>query len=367
MIEINEEDCPKSIIDFIKSNKDIEVYEHIKRGANGEVFFGRRNKMGDDVVLKFYWTLEPGYDATEEAVILRSIDHPNILRIFDLRSLPPNYAYFLTPKISGGDLQGIIDSQPLSTHKALKIMSGILIGLTELHSAHNLVHRDMKPGNILIDLPDDRPIIADLGAVKKIESENDSVTASKSTFLYLPPESIKENKYYYRSDIYQVGIIMFQMLGGFFPINDPHKWFSEREMKKYNSIRNGREKAKYIDECIGKKITHDKLVIMKSLPIYIDRKFKRVINKAIHLDYRQRYKNPSLFLKEIHNLLRSTPDYLFEKNILHITHSNGKSFRIYKNVKNNLILEKKCNTTWRQDHSHTGSWESALAKASCKA
>jgi len=366
MIEIDEEDCPKTIRDFVKSNKDINVYEHIKRGANGEVFLGQRKKMGDHVVLKFYWTLEPGYDASEEAVILRNIDHPNILKIFDLRSLPPYYAYFLTPKISGGDLQGIIDAGSLSTYKTLEIIAGILIGLTELHSAHNLVHRDLKPGNILIDLPENRPIIADLGAVKKVDNANDSVTASKSTILYLPPESIKENKYYYRSDIYQVGVIMFQMLGGFFPIEDPFKWLSERELKQYNSIRNGHEKGKKFDDLIGKKITRGKLIDMNTLPFFIDSGFKRVINKAIHPDYLQRFKIPSLFIKEIHNLLRTKPDYFFEANVLYVKHSNGKQYKIYKNKKDEIILEKKGCNSWRKDNGHTGTLVSALAKASSK-
>jgi len=44
MIEIDKEDCPQAIIDFVTSNKDIDVYEHIKRGVNGEVFFGQRKK-----------------------------------------------------------------------------------------------------------------------------------------------------------------------------------------------------------------------------------------------------------------------------------------------------------------------------------
>jgi len=322
--------------------------------------------MGDHVVLKFYWTLEPGYDATEEAVILRNIDHPNILKIFDLRSLPPYYAYFLTPKISGGDLQGIIDKKHLSTNEALEIVAGVLIGLTELHSVHNLVHRDLKPGNILIDLAENRPIIADLGAVKKIDNANGFVTASKSTYLFLPPESIKDNKYYYRSDIYQIGVIMFQMLGGFFPIEEPIKWLSEREGKQYNAIRNRHEQAAKFDEIIGKKIMRRNLIDTSTLPFYIDSGFKRVINKAIDPDYLQRYKNPSLFMKDVHNLLRSKPDYLFEANILYVTHSNGKQYKIYKNKKDEIILEKKSCNSWRKDNRHTGTLESALAIAACQ-
>jgi len=181
-MELNDEGCVESIRQFVRSNPDIDVYKYIRRGCNGDVYFGKRIKMNDDVVLKFYWS-HPDYDATEEAVILRSIDHDNILKIYDVRFLPPNYAYFLTPRISGGDLQGIIDNTNFSSKQSLETISGILLGLTELHSKHKLVHRDLKPGNILLDVKKSMPIIADLGAVKKIHKADGCVTASKSTYL----------------------------------------------------------------------------------------------------------------------------------------------------------------------------------------
>src|SRR5690606_16190132 len=142
-VELNDGDSVKAIQDFVRNNPDIEVFEYIRRGCNGEVYFGKRIKMDDHVVLKFYWAYSD-YDETEEAVILQKIDHDNILKIWDLKFLEPNFAYFLTPRISGGDLQEIIDNQRPSTREALEIVSGILLGLTELHSNHNLVHRDLK-------------------------------------------------------------------------------------------------------------------------------------------------------------------------------------------------------------------------------
>ena len=90
-IELNDEDSVKSIQDFVRNNADIEVYEYVKRGSNGEVYFGKRKKMGEDVVLKFYWAYS-NYDEAEEAVILKQIKHDNILEIYDLRFLAPNYA-----------------------------------------------------------------------------------------------------------------------------------------------------------------------------------------------------------------------------------------------------------------------------------
>lgn len=361
--ELNDNDSVKAIRDFVRNTPDIDVYEYIRRGCNGDVYFGRRIKMDDDVVLKFYWS-HPNYDAEEEAVILRDIDHDNILKIHDLRFLPPNYAYFLTPRISGGDLQGVIDSRKLSTKESLEIISGILLGLTELHSKHKLVHRDLKPGNILLDLEKNIPIIADLGAVKKIHKADGCVTASKSTYLYLPPEAISANKYYYQSDIYQVGVIMFQLLGGYFPINSQMEWLTAKEKKQWDAIRNTTEKYQKFNEFIGKKVIKGKLADTNTLPIYLDIGFKRVLNKALNFHYEKRYKNPSLFLKEVHNLLRSCPNYIHDTDKILVQHENGKEFQIYKNSKDQVILEKRLSSkSWRKDNSHKGTIESALSVA----
>jgi serine/threonine protein kinase len=362
-VELHDNDCIESIRYFVRNNPDVEVYEYIRRGCNGEVYFGKRNKMGDDVVLKFYWS-HPNYDATEEAVILKNINHPNILKIHDLRFLAPNYAYFLTPKISGGDLQAIIENRNLSTKEALNIIAGILLGLTELHSSHKLVHRDLKPGNILIDLSEKRSIIADLGAVKKIDSASGHVTASKSTTLYLPPEAIVSNKYYFQSDIYQVGVILFQLLGGFFPINEPYKWLSVREMKKLDLIKSPIEKESAFATIINTKIIKGKLIDLTTLPYYLDPQFKRVLHKALNIDHEERYKTPFLFLKDIHQLLRKYPEYITDTVRLFVNHDNGKQFQIYKNAKEEIIIEKRMtNKEWRKDHSHNGTIEAVLAIA----
>lgn len=363
MIELNDEDCVETIQQFVRSNPDIEVYEYIRRGCNGDVYFGKRKKIGDDVVLKFYWS-HPNYDATEECVILHKIKHENVLEIKECRFLPPHFAYFLTPKISGGDLQGIIDSRPVSSKEALEIVAGILMGLTELHSNHSLVHRDLKPGNILIDANSNKPIIADLGAVKKIDQANGFVTASKSTFLYLPPESIKRNEYFFESDIYQVGIILFQLLGGFFPINQQLQWLSRRELNQLNLVKNSIDRDFKFEELIGNKITRGTLICSATLPKHLDSSYKRIIDKATNLDHKNRYKNPAFFLKEIHKALRETPDYFLEDDVLNICHDNGKKFKVYKDRKSEFVIEQLVsNNRWHKKNGHNGKLESVLSIA----
>jgi serine/threonine protein kinase len=353
--------CPVVIRNFVRSNFDIEVYDYIQRGCNGEVYFGRRKKLNDEVVMKFYYS-QPDYDASEEAAILKRIDHPNILKIWHLGLVDNRYSYFLTPKISGGDLQGQLDNATIATRKALEITAGILTGLSELHFSHLLVHRDLKPGNILIDLPSWRPIIADLGAVKKLADANSYVSDSKATRVYLPPEAILNNQYTMKSDIYQVGLILFQLLGGFFPIHDPIKWLTPKEAIKVNQIRNSIERENKFHELIDEKICKSKIANTWTLPKYLDSAFKKLLNKALQADPSSRLANASEFLKEIHKLINACPSYLPTSDYLHIEGTNGREFKLIEK-KHGYFLEKKVSgKAWRRDNDHDGTYNSILLK-----
>jgi eukaryotic-like serine/threonine-protein kinase len=360
MSHIDDTGCPEAIRNYVRSDEQIELTGYIRKGFNGEVYFAKRRKLDDEVVLKFYRS-KPGYDSSEEAVMLKGIDHPNILRIYDLRFVPPEYAFFLSPRISGGDLQTHIDTELFSSKDSLKIISDILNGVTELHSGHDLVHRDLKPGNVLIDFLKRTAIIADLGAVKKIQQATGYVTASKATRVYLPPEAIQNNRYYFQSDLYQVGIIMFQLLGGFFPVSYEIKWLSKREAKAIECIRNSIQKALKFDEIIDKKICNGTLANTNTLPVYLDNQFKRVMNRALHINYKQRYQSSSEFLKAVHSLERAFPNYTQMPDLLLISHDTGKEYKIYKDKKSSYILEKTLNgKIWRKDNNHNGDYESVL-------
>ncbi|MBL7839394.1 MAG: serine/threonine protein kinase [Cyclobacteriaceae bacterium] len=362
MADLDDDHGVESIRAYVRQHPDIDVHTYVKRGLNGLVYFGTRKKLKDEVVLKFYWSY-PQFDSSEEAVILRAIDHPNVLKIHDLRFIKPNNAYFLSPFISGGDLQGHIDSRAISTREALRLISGILAGVTEMHSNHGLVHRDLKPGNILLDIDRMHPIIADLGAVKKIGTADGYTSESKATLYYLPPESIVDKRYYFQSDIYQVGIIMFQLLNGFFPINEPLKWLTAKEKKQLDAIVNGQKRFDFQEEAIKTKIYKGKLIDTSTLPAYLDGSFKRVLNKALHWDYTKRFKNASEFLREVHRLSSTCPSYLWESGQLLISHESGTEYRI--TTKNGVhTLERKLpGKSWRKDNGHDGSFESILTVA----
>lgn len=353
----------ESIRQYVRSHPDIDVHTFINRGNNGLVYFGRHRKLGEDVVLKFYWSY-PTFDASEEAVILRQIDHPNILKVYDLRFIPPHTAYFLSPLISGGDLQSHIDGRPISTKEALKFVSRILLGVTELHAKHSLVHRDLKPGNILLDLNKVVPIIADVGAVKKIEKAGGYTTESKATVYYLPPEAIADKKYFFQSDLYQVGLILFQLLDGFFPIYEPTRWLKMNEKQQVDDAGSDDASFKLREEFLMDKIYRGKLANLDTLPTHLDGLFKKVVKKALHADHTRRCKSSAEFLSAIHKLSSSCPSYLNTPTHLLIEHPSGKQYRITESNGKFRLEKKLAEREWRKDNArHDGSFESVLAVA----
>jgi hypothetical protein len=145
------------------------------------------------------------------------------------------------------------------------------------------------------------------------------------------------------------------------------EWLSKKEVKQLDAIRNTTEKYQKFDEIIGKKIVKGQLVNTNSLPFYLDAGFKRVLNKALNFHYEKRFNNTSMFLKEVHSLLRFCPDYIHEPDKLIVKHENGKEYQIYKNKKDEMVLEKRLsNKEWRKENNHNGTIESALKTARIK-
>jgi serine/threonine protein kinase len=353
---INDEGVDESISDFVRAQADISINRYSDSGANGELYFGERNVLKDRVALKFYY-YNPAYSTHEEPLLLKEVKHENILEIFDAKIIDKQYAYFLTPEISGGDLQRFLSKNIISTHTSVNIVQGILKGIAELHKEENsLVHRDLKPNNILIDKESLTPYIADFGSIKKIEDGKNEAVASKNTFIYKPYESLIDNIYRRESDLYQIGIILFQLLGGKFP-NAAADWLNEKERKKLLTIDNSFDKWQFIEEIINRKIVKGKLLDNNSLPLYIDKGLKKIINKATHTDYKKRYRTCSEFLKALYDYLKTTKNWWQDNNEYFATNGDTTYKISPTKEKYGLSIKKK---TWRRDKSQLGELKSIV-------
>ena len=350
---IKDDQADEAIKKFVRLQSDIEIDKYSDVGANGELYFGKRQILNDRVALKFYY-YNANVSSHQEPLLLKEVKHENILEIYDAKIIDNQYAYFLTPEISGGDLQRYIERNVISTKNAITIIQGILKGLAELHKEpNNFVHRDLKPNNILIDKISLKPFIGDFGSIKKIPDSKNSVVASKNTFIYKPYEAVIDNVYCKQSDIYQIGIVLFQLLNGHFP-KIFADWLNEKQRIKLSKVKGSFEQWEYIEECINRKIVGGTLLDYKSLPQYIDDKLIRIIKTATQIDLSKRFSNCAEFLKALFDYSKNAKNWWFEDDIIYVIDKKQTISKIYKSKKGYEIESKKHKGNWRKDNNHKG-------------
>lgn len=153
-----------------------------------------------------------------EALAVADLDHPNILHVYDAGFVQGMY-YIVMAYVDGGSLRDLVSQGPLEPEYALSIASQVA---DALHHAHQrgIVHRDVKPNNILLSR-DGRPLLSDFGIAKALHESTGLTRTGMSigTPEYMAPEQIQGQKVDARTDIYALGIVLYEMLAGWAPFS----------------------------------------------------------------------------------------------------------------------------------------------------
>lgn len=329
-------------------SKDIKFTREITKGGNGYLFFGENKILKNEVAVKFYyWGGDTKYHA--EPSTLASIEAPNILQVKNAGLLDGDWAYFVTPRCLSGDLDDLLEKTEHGNLQAVERTSQILSGVIHLHQRRYL-HRDLKPSNIYVG-EDGRSIIGDFGSIKFIPEGLLSIPASSHAVLYRPPESIESGSYGFEGDIYQCGIILYQLLGGYLPYEEM-AWLSKSEKREHDRLAARADKAIFIDTCIRNKIKKGKILNISSLPAWVPENLKRTIRKATNPDPAKRYSSASAFHTHLNNIKSEIPDWSVVDG--HPTLKGATSFRILNDDGNLYVLKSKNGGNWRRDNSITG-------------
>ena len=338
--------APDEIKDQLKLlAQDIEFEREVTKGGNGYLFFGRNRILNTRVAVKFYyWGGEVYYHA--EPNTLANIHSPNILEVHNAGLIDGEWAYFVTPFCPNGDMDDVIERTEIGNKKAVELTCQLLMGVGSLHEQRYL-HRDLKPANIYVG-DDYRAIIGDFGSIKQLPQGLDTIPSSSHAVLYRPPESIETNSYGFKGDIYQCGIVLYQLLGGSLPY-DEISWMSKSERKHYNQLDDDADRSIYADQCVKAKIRKGKVLNLASLPPWVPDNLRRAIRKATNLSPEKRFPTASAFHVYLNNLHPTIPDWLVEDGCP--TLRAGTSYRVYDTAQGIIVKKRKGTGQWRKDNS----------------
>jgi serine/threonine protein kinase len=189
-------------------------------GKNAKVFRARNSLLGREVFLKLYPISETDTgSALREPQLLTELEHENLAKIYSAERLDDGSMLLEMELITGGSFQELIDrsiaaAQWPSIHECIHLISDVAAGLSHL-AKRGFVHRDVKPANLVMRVNGTKRqgVVTDLGLVSTI-AEGGRAFASRHARIYRPPEVWAGKGYSQASDVYQLAIVLFQLLGG---------------------------------------------------------------------------------------------------------------------------------------------------------
>jgi len=199
-----------------------EVQDFIGQGAMGLVYRAYHVQLQRTGAVKVLQGLAPDPDTTSrfrhEAQAIAQMRHPNIVNVYDFGE-HDGVPYMIIEYVPGGSLANRLANGPLDIATALKYLHGIAAGLDHAH-ALGIVHRDVKPANVLLE-KDDTPVLADFGLAKLLQGSSlKSMTGvTTGTPAYMAPEQVTGTKVGPAADRYALATIAYEMLTGVIPFD----------------------------------------------------------------------------------------------------------------------------------------------------
>src|SRR5437016_13537422 len=197
---------------------DYELLEEIGRGGQGVVYRARQKSLNRTVALKViglgHWATEAHFKRfRREAEAAASLEHPCIVPIYEVGERDAQ-CYFSMKFIEGGQLDEVVKRAPMSIRQAAELIAKVARTVHYAHE-HGILHRDIKPGNILLDAKGE-PLLTDFGLVRLVEAES-TITRTREalgTPSYMAPEQAagEQRKLSNATDVYGLGAVLYQLL-----------------------------------------------------------------------------------------------------------------------------------------------------------
>jgi serine/threonine protein kinase/tetratricopeptide (TPR) repeat protein len=259
-----------------------EILERLGVGGMGVVYKARDTRLNRVVAFKVLSDhLLSDADAKErflvEARAAAALDHPNICAIHEIGETDDGRFYISMQFYEGETLRQRIDKGPLPLPLALDIAAQISRGLVQA-AEQEIIHRDIKPANIIITA-DGTIKIVDFGLAKFAGTLVTKTGVGIGTVAYMSPEQTRGDKVDQRTDVWSIGVVLFEMLTG----TRPYRGGSDQAV--INAILNGKQ------DSLGK--------LIPAMPDGV----VTVVERAMQIDPQRRYADAAAFLGDIEQLL----------------------------------------------------------------
>jgi len=262
------------------------ILEHLGGGGMGIVYKARDLKLDRPVALKFlppHFGADPEEKArfVHEARAASSLDHNNICNVHEIDETPDGQIFIVMAYYEGETLKKKIERGPMEIDEAVEIAAQVTQGLVKAHE-HDIVHRDIKPANIVVTT-DGVAKIVDFGLAKLGGQTRLTRTGTTlGTAVYMSPEQTRGNPLDRRSDIWSLGVVLYEMATGQLPF-----------------------KGEY-DNALFYAITNTQPAPMTSLRTGVPLELERIVNKALAKDPRERYQHADELLADLRHFRRET-------------------------------------------------------------
>jgi serine/threonine-protein kinase len=251
-----------------------EIKEVIGRGGMASVYLAHDPSSKRDVAVKVLPRESLGKEINslerfkKELETIASLEHPAIVPVYDVGE-QDGQPFFVMRYMAGGSLSILIQEGRFSLQDTARIIERIVVALDHAHK-QGIIHRDIKPDNILFDL-NDNPYISDFGVAKLTEVSINEHTESRvvGTPGYMSPEQAYDQQVDGRSDVYALGVVIYQMLSG-------------KSMQRFSTNTSLDKVRAYVAQAIP-----EILEIVPDLPPEVD----TIIKTAMARDKADRYPN----------------------------------------------------------------------------
>jgi serine/threonine protein kinase len=247
-----------------------QIVEKIGAGGMGEVYLAEDTKLGRKVALKFLPTQfsdDPDVQARfkNEACAAAALDHPNICPVYEINEAN-NRTYIAMAFVEGDSLRDRTKSGPMKIDELIRIGIDIAKGLEEAHDK-KIIHRDIKSANVMIT-GKGQVKITDFGLARLLDSSRLTQTGvTMGTVAYMSPEQVVAGEVDHRSDIWSLGVTLYEMATGKLPFK------GER------------------DQAIIHQILSEGAEPISSLRTGVPLDLERIINKCLEKDASNRYQH----------------------------------------------------------------------------